>query len=462
MKSKHFFLLMIIGTLCFANNPEWIVYNSSNSIVPDEGADIKCILIDDDGTKWFGTSQGLIEFDGINWRMHNTNTSQIPSNMIWDMAFDPEGNLWVVTAGTSGNGFAMFDGTNWTVYSSQSIGFPSMENHFSSILFEPDGTMWLGAYAQLEGGLLRRDTDGEWTLFTATNTNYGLLGNRINELALDVFGHIWVSTIGPGPAFPQMTGGISMFDGENWTAYQHADLPFQVDPNHSFPYYSLLQDSIGNLWVSKLYTWSNNGYGGLAKFDGFNWEHYYHFNSGLPNDGVKTIAEDNYGNIWTGHHGSYGGVIGKFDGENWTGFSSFNSELPHNLGIQSLAFDEYNNLYIGTWGAGLVVYNPDGIVSSEFHIVPKPTISVRNYPNPFNPETNIEFSVCETSHISIDIFNIRGSKISNLINSNYAPGTHTVLWNGRDDNSNEVPSGIYFVQIKSESETITHKMLLLK
>ncbi len=462
MKTMNFIFLMIIACFCFADNPEWIVYNSSNSIVPDVGADVKCILIDEDGTKWFGTSQGLIEFDGTNWRMHNTNTSQIPSSMIWDMAFDPEGNLWVVTAGIDGNGFAKFDGTDWTVYSSHSIGFPAMENHFSAILFEPNGTMWLGAYAQLEGGLLRLDTDGDWTLFTATNTNYGLLGNRINDLSRDSEGNIWASTVGPGPAFPEMAGGISKFDGENWTAYQHSDLPFQVDPIHSFPDYSLLCDSMGNIWVSKMYPWSNNGYGGLAKYDGDSWEHYYHFNSGLPNDTVKTIAEDNYGNIWTGHHGTYGGTIGKFDGEDWTEYSSFNSGLPENAGIQSLAFDQFNNLYIGTWHAGLVIFNPDGVVSSDQNLISPPNIRAKNYPNPFNPETTIEFSISADSHISIDIYNVKGNKVSRLSNAYYPVGTHSVLWNGRDDNGKVVPSGIYFAQIKSQSETLTHKMLLLK
>ena len=101
-----------------------------------------------------------------------------------------------------------------------------------------------------------------------------------------------------------------------------------------------------------------------------------------------------------------------------------------------------------------------------------------NYPNPFNPETTISFSVgnafirsetvgnafirSETIHVSIDIFNIRGQKIRTLVNSNYIVGNHSVVWNGKDENGRDVGSGIYFYQMKTNDYVTTRKMILMK
>jgi hypothetical protein len=99
-----------------------------------------------------------------------------------------------------------------------------------------------------------------------------------------------------------------------------------------------------------------------------------------------------------------------------------------------------------------------------------------NYPNPFNPETVIRFIVgtmptslqwkSETSatnpHVQIDIFNIRGQLVRSLVDSEFAPGEHNVVWNGTDDTGRSVGSGIYFYRMKAEGFTETKKMILLK
>jgi len=85
-----------------------------------------------------------------------------------------------------------------------------------------------------------------------------------------------------------------------------------------------------------------------------------------------------------------------------------------------------------------------------------------NYPNPFNPVTHINFSVKATERVMIDICNLRGQKVRTLVNSVFEQGNHSVEWNGKDDNSTDVSSGVYFCKMTTDRYTSTKKMLLLK
>lgn len=93
-----------------------------------------------------------------------------------------------------------------------------------------------------------------------------------------------------------------------------------------------------------------------------------------------------------------------------------------------------------------------------------------NYPNPFNPSTNISFEIASEADISLDVYNVLGEHIINLISSYKTPGKYLKNWNGLDKYGNAVPTGIYFVTLKVSSNSfkeksasiLTQKMLLLK
>ncbi len=85
-----------------------------------------------------------------------------------------------------------------------------------------------------------------------------------------------------------------------------------------------------------------------------------------------------------------------------------------------------------------------------------------NHPNPFNPETYIDFQIKERSHVRLEIFNSRGQRISTLVNKELVSGDHSINWNGKDDTGANVKSGIYFYKIQSEHNTSVNKMILLK
>ncbi|MCD6177470.1 MAG: T9SS type A sorting domain-containing protein, partial [Candidatus Cloacimonetes bacterium] len=99
-------------------------------------------------------------------------------------------------------------------------------------------------------------------------------------------------------------------------------------------------------------------------------------------------------------------------------------------------------------------------------IIPATTSLIGNYPNPFNPTTNIKFSLKTDSKVSLNIYNIRGQKVKTLINENMQIGYHSIVWNGQDDSGKSLPSGVYFNYFNADSDggdyTSVKKIILLK
>jgi hypothetical protein len=79
------------------------------------------------------------------------------------------------------------------------------------------------------------------------------------------------------------------------------------------------------------------------------------------------------------------------------------------------------------------------------------------YPNPFNPSTTLQYKLKSSTHVSIKIYDIIGKEIATLVDKNMNAGTYKLIFN-----ANNLPSGVYFSQIVTNSETKTIKLLLTK
>lgn len=97
----------------------------------------------------------------------------------------------------------------------------------------------------------------------------------------------------------------------------------------------------------------------------------------------------------------------------------------------------------------------DGIVQTE-------RIEIANYPNPFNPETTIRFQLNFNQPVNLSIMNIKGQRVRTLINDYREAGEYRYIWDGKDDNGNLLPSGIYIYSLAGEVCSVSGKMLLLK
>jgi len=88
--------------------------------------------------------------------------------------------------------------------------------------------------------------------------------------------------------------------------------------------------------------------------------------------------------------------------------------------------------------------------------------SLYNYPNPFNPKTNINFKLPEEEFISIKIYDILGNHIKTLTEKRWPAGNHNIIWNARNKSNLKVPSGIYIYILKSQNYFAAKRCLLVK
>jgi hypothetical protein len=120
--------------------------------------------------------------------------------------------------------------------------------------------------------------------------------------------------------------------------------------------------------------------------------------------------------------------------------------------------------YIDNWIASEVATAHYIITSTSTDepLVTQPTKLYGAYPNPFNPDTTIRFSLQSDSEVSLNIYNIRGQKVHTLVSDYLEQGEHEVVWNGRNDSDRQVASGIYLYKLKTPDHTAAKKMMLLK
>ncbi len=107
-------------------------------------------------------------------------------------------------------------------------------------------------------------------------------------------------------------------------------------------------------------------------------------------------------------------------------------------------------------------FNVD-VYDTDENTVPKfEKAELKNYPNPFNPETTISYSLPLDSNVAISVYNIKGQKVVDLVNEKLEKGEHSIVWKGKDSNMRNVASGVYFVRMKAGKETKIKKVMLLK
>lgn len=157
-------------------------------------------------------------------------------------------------------------------------------------------------------------------------------------------------------------------------------------------------------------------------------------------------------NVW-----GYGGSLLKTtnSGINW------NVQIDLGLtGVMEMSFiNELTGWAVGTEGLVIKTTNggelvPLNIIQSE---LPKEFLLLQNYPNPFNPLTNLKFLLPVSGITSLKIYDVLGREIQVLVNQHLSRGTYEVQFDGSN-----LPSGVYFYKLESNSFTETKKMVLVK
>ena len=370
---------------------------------------VNSIAISPNGGVWSGTRSGASYFDGKTW-------ITFTDRRILSIAIGYYDVLWI---GEMGSGVSQFDGETWTKYTeSQGLGYYEVQ----SIVIAPDSTVWCAT-----GECLSRFDGETWKVFTP-EINKKI--KVVNKLTIAPDGSVWCLT-------PYK---LLRFDGMTWTMLISGDdYPDTI-------LLSLAVDQDGDVLVG---TYTE----GVFCYDGEKWVTYT-TDDGLVNNNVRSIYEMPDGTLWFGTDGG----VSRYDGETWTSYTS-DDGLGGNM-VMAINSDSQNRLWFGTNGGvsvlELLETNVETIVShSEF-------IIIGIYPNPFNPSTTIEFNIPSFGFTTLTIYNIMGQKIRELVADNFQAGTHSILWDGRDDNGNTVSSGIYISRLKNGEHVAVKQMTMIK
>jgi flagellar hook assembly protein FlgD len=100
--------------------------------------------------------------------------------------------------------------------------------------------------------------------------------------------------------------------------------------------------------------------------------------------------------------------------------------------------------------------------STEEAIVPATPSLVQNSPNPFNPTTQIRFTLPVSGDVKMSVFNLLGQQVRTLVDGFKEAGSHEVVWDGTDADGRTVASGIYFYRFQAGDMTESRKMVLMK
>ncbi|HAN41183.1 MAG TPA: hypothetical protein DCQ12_04640, partial [Candidatus Cloacimonas sp.] len=85
-----------------------------------------------------------------------------------------------------------------------------------------------------------------------------------------------------------------------------------------------------------------------------------------------------------------------------------------------------------------------------------------NYPNPFNPETTISYSVKEPGRVRLEIYNIKGQLVRTLVDEEHLTGNYKLSFDGKDNRGRSVASGVYLLRMRAPGYQKRAKMVLLR
>jgi len=128
--------------------------------------------------------------------------------------------------------------------------------------------------------------------------------------------------------------------------------------------------------------------------------------------------------------------------------------------VSTFGVDENQNLYLCSYGASGKIYKLVETSTSVKEIpksVPEQFILFQNFPNPFNPVTEINYELKTSGFVTLKIYDSLGREIEILFNGNGKPGNYKTSWD-----ASKFPSGVYFVQLNFNQSVQTQKIVLMK
>ncbi|MCL4550432.1 MAG: hypothetical protein M1495_17915 [Bacteroidetes bacterium] len=446
-----------------------------NTVYSNQNLSFSSVDVSSSQTIYVSSSGGLIELRNGASRLIYPNGPS--SNSFVNLSVDPLGQLWVATGkDVTGVGFFKFDGSNWKTYDVQ--GYPQLPtNSYYNVFAGPDSAVYLCNWGQ--GITIFKNN----TLTTYNKSNSGLVGIPsdtnfvvITDAKTDSKGNVWMTNLQSATRKQ-----LSVLTKQNkWYHYSFtnpvlttSDLldKLVIDQNNT-KWFSVMNGNRGIYYFNENKTFDNlndDTQGYISKSDG------------LISDLISCLAIDRKQSLWIGTNIGVNVI---------TDLNNPKKSLTGSLGIAlrdqnvtCIAVDPLNQKWIGT-DQGIFILSPDGVqlvdqynssnsplpsdeiksiafdpkngivyIGTDFGLAELATPSIQPvesfsklfvYPNPLLLKDG------EANSLTIDGLiknsNIRILSISgNLIRDFKSPGGKVAFWDGRDDDGNLVPSGVYII-----------------
>ena len=463
-----------------------------------------------DNTKWFGSDGFGVYAINENGTFSYTTDNGLPGNTIESVGIDENGSVWVKSDDEK---FARFDGSQWETFDTCSVKFPNyleavtvdetwIADYYNfkltrikkgestsfyeslpitSVAIDANGHIWAGGKTTIAHLTILCFDGSEWTSYPIN------AGKSIDAIVVDHDNTVWICTD---------RAGIWHYDRKNWRQYtmNGNELSALDDVDDTVKSDSYFPMAVGNYWLYKhQYIWEASNIGitdnlimtimGTREIDGVT---YYKFLDG------RLMRTGDDGNVYSGNNlfydltspgnpynyevpGNYATralnsvdvPIGTCEGYDFTIYfweHGYHEVLAKNLGM---VYYRFNNDTGGSDTYELSEAYINGVKYTEWETAvtknkPAATVSLDCYPNPFNPQTTIGYTLPNADFTKLVIYNMAGQKIRTLISEQKSAGSHSILWDGRDDNGNQVSSGIYIYHLKSGEFVKSNKMMLMK
>lgn len=424
---------VVIQFNLFANE-QWITFTMDDGLA---GNEVRSIIIDPNGIKWFGTDQGLSKYHNNEWINYFKNEAlhSLTDNSIRDMAYEvsaygPE--LWIGTDyGVSVVGLDAM--TFASPYTTESQGIIS--NQITAVAVDSNHYRYFGSYEGLSV------FDGEnWFNYQAPDH---FLSNKITDIGVDQnskWRYICTEDKYTGRLKYELDGLTSASPYDSWSGIRRPVV------------YSVFIQENGDQWFGT--DWGVSFHDTTETKRGW---YNYGIEEGLISDTIHAIAKDDFGNIWAGT------PLGLtcYNGVEWINYPIHDEIIPGE--VLSIAKDVDGSMWFGTTKGVTHYLNTASDIKKQMDKTESFQL-ISNYPNPFNPITNICYNVPVKGYLSIEIFNVMGQKIKTLANHVHAPGQYKIAWNTRKNNA--LTSGIYLCRFhlvcEKQQFLSTIQLVLLK
>jgi ligand-binding sensor domain-containing protein len=411
----------------------WQSFTAANSGLPDNM--VHSITMSSDGTIWFATDGGLASYKNNSWNVFKTDQG-LSSNKLNFVSFFPRDSKKLWAASNSGI-------TILNANSNSSISDPQYMNKANkNIVSDTVTAMELDDYSSnwigTDKGLSVLTNSGIYN-FTQDN---GFEGVKVNSLKYLSSNWVHIGTAG---------GGVKRLQYNGVNAITSAS---EIVTTWS----GLASDNVLTIYVTDdTLRWYGTTEGVSTHFGNEDtkdinyWGRYDTYTSGIIDNYVRAIIRDNNGYMWFGT----GKGLSRLspDKLKWVSFTEADGLVSNN--IFDLKVDSDNNLWIATdKGVSYLLNQPNSVPRNgpiDYRII------LANFPNPYNPETKIYYTIPNSGKVTLEVFNIQGRLMKVLVDKTQNAGTYQVPFSGYN-----IPSGIYLYRLTTERSSITKKMVLIR